>query len=78
MDIKITYKTQEGEILNDIFSNVKRIEIIGKDSDRYRLKQDFERGIEVTAEGNLVDKLYVEPRCANQVTLFTKEYKPKE
>ena len=52
--------------------NAKVVEIVGKDSDHYRIQQDIQRGIEVTGDG-LSSKLYIEPRCANQITIINKE-----
>ena len=52
--------------------NAKIVDIIGKDKDHYRIQQDYQRGIEVTGEG-LSAKLYIEPRCSNQVTVISKE-----
>ena len=52
--------------------NARVVEIVGKDSDHYRIQQDYQRGIEVTGEG-LSSKLYIEPRCANQITIINKE-----
>lgn len=52
--------------------NARVVEIVGKDSDRYRIQQDIQRGIEVTGEG-FSSKLYIEPRCANQITIINKE-----
>ena len=31
--------------------NARVLEIVGKDSDRYRIQQDIQKGIEVTGEG---------------------------
>lgn len=52
--------------------DAKFVDIVGKDDDHYRLSQDFERGIEVTADG-LSSRIYVEPRMCNQVTIISKE-----
>lgn len=52
--------------------NAAVVEIVGKDDDHYRLQQDYQRGIEVTGNG-FSSKLYIEPRCANQVTIINKE-----
>lgn len=51
--------------------DAKVVDIIGKDNDHYRLMQDFERGIEVTSDG-LDSKIYIEPRCSNQITIINK------
>ena len=52
--------------------NAKVVEIVGKDSDHYIIQQDIQRGIEVKGEG-LRSKLYIEPRCANQITIINKD-----
>ena len=64
-------------IINDVEGkrikcNAREVEIVGKDSDHYRIQQDIQRGIEVTGDG-LSSKLYIEPRCANQITIINKE-----
>ena len=52
--------------------NSRVVEIVGKDSDHDIIQQDIQRGIEVTGDG-LSSKLYIEPRCANQITIINKE-----
>lgn len=67
--MEVIIKDVEGKRIK---CNARIVEIIGKDDDRYRLQQDIQRGIEVTGEG-LSSKLYIEPRCANQITVINKE-----
>ena len=66
--MEIIIKDVEGKRIK---CNARVVEIVGKDSDHYRIQQDIQRGIEVTGEG-LSSKLYIEPRCANQITIINK------
>ena len=68
-NMKVVIKDENGKRQE---FDVKVVDIIGKDDDHYRLTQDFERGIEVTADG-LSSKIYIEPRCSNQITIINKE-----
>ena len=52
--------------------NARVVEIVGKDGDNYIIQQDIQKGIEVTGVG-LSSKLYIEPRCANRITIINKE-----
>ena len=67
--MKLIIKDVEGK---RITCNARVVEIVDKDDSRYRMQQDFQRGIEVTGEG-LSSKLYIEPRCANQITIINEE-----
>lgn len=67
--MKVIIRNENGERQE---FDAKIVDVIGKDNDHYRLTQDFERGIEVTADG-LSSKIYVEPRMCNQVTIIAKE-----
>lgn len=67
--MKVVIKDENGKSQE---FDAKVVDIIGKDDDHYRLMQDFERGIEVTADG-LSSKIYIEPRCSNQITIINKE-----
>lgn len=67
--MKVIIKDVEGKRIK---CNAIVVEIVGKDSDCYRIQQDYQKGIEVTGDG-LSSKLYIEPRCANQITIINKE-----
>lgn len=47
--------------------NAKVVEIVGKDSDRYRIQQDYQRGIEVTGEG-------IEQQTLHRATMRKSDY----
>ncbi len=66
--MKVVIKDENGKSQE---FDAKFVDIIGKDDDHYRLRQDFERGIEVTADC-LSSKIYVEPRMCNQITIISK------
>ena len=65
----IVYRDEEGKLHTIGTESAK---IMCKDNDTYRIRQDVERGLEITADG-LSSKLYIEPRVTNQVTLIAKE-----
>ena len=64
--MEVIIKDVEGKRIK---CNAKVVEIVGKDSECYRIQQDYQKGIEVTGEG-FSSKLYIEPRCANQITII--------
>lgn len=63
--MKITFRNKNGQRET---IETKIVEIEDKIGGRYRIQNDFEKGIEITAEHS--DRIYVEPRYGNQLTVI--------
>ena len=67
--MKITIRDKNG--VKTTFNDAKVIEVEDKVGREYRIVEDFIRGLEITAENE--NKIYVEPRYGNQVTVIASE-----
>lgn len=63
--MKITAKTDKGEKTE---MEYKVLYITGKDGKLYRIKDDYEHGLDILAEDG---RALVEPHTSNHITVFT-------